>query len=804
MKIRLFSDRLIKEESCFQLHRAGVADGVDLPVPIGREPDAPFHIVHSDPDHLAYLVGLIVLQAWAFGLDESETPLPQRRPVLVATSRPGRFAEAYLRLNLSSKPFRQYCIRRRITFFEKSIPLPLGNKDKSGYWDSFITEDDQRSLLHNFFPAYNVLKADSNPIVISGRQSLGRGDEEGPALIITKKPDTSALRLLIKRYSPLLAIFDRCDAPTTDVKIPKVIYHESIFSPTIAREGIEPGAVTCLPDARFEHFCSRANLTLIEPLESEDLASVWDDVDSAFQALIERLNQRRHPVIIEVYRNVYRLRNLLLSLPVGIQSYETALRVSGLPQSLWHDWSVSELLQALENRIPEIAALGEWEELILQELVNGFRQIESRLHQYSPKRESLLGAVKESLSQSRRVVLAVNGSSFAKGLKWVAQLPEPLGLGLPPDRVTTLTPEDVRTLEPDQDCIIHQVIDPQDIFSSLAKAGPRRLTFVLSRNELRFVGEQFFRLRRLFPDHKAHEKLLRPIYQQLERLRPVERMSRPDRHLTLFSDADFDLIKQMFGDGANTLDHGRVLVDTPSHPDENPAAEVKAYLVKLEGEKAVFLDTTVRVSYVSQDDNIVSGAPDSLEPGHRLIILNPAARESIAHRILITKRDEEMDQVIGQTIRKWQQELAAGIDRLGFSHAEVLQKIRELGSQRMASVVIGQWARGDVLGPQDPQDIRRVGLAIGSDWLIENWQRVGTALLILRKGHRLLGRQTTHIIQRAAVGDFELSRQDEEFLEQIGVTVGELQDAVTLLTVEAVSDDAKTVPINQLGQVVTI
>ena len=163
-----------------------------------------------------------------------------------------------------------------------------------------------------------------------------------------------------------------------------------------------------------------------------------------------------------------------------------------------------------------------------------------------------------------------------------------------------------------------------------------------------------------------------------------------------------------------------------------------------------------------------------------------------------------MDQAVGVAIKKWQEELAEGIRRLEVPYSEVLRRIQELGSQRISPVVIGQWARGDVLGPLDAHDIRRTGEVVGSGWIVENWQRIGWALVVVRSGHRLLGRQITGIIQRAAVGDYRLARQDEEFLEQIGITMGELQDAVTLIKIEAVSHDSRVVPIEQIGKVVPI
>lgn len=804
MKIRLFPREFLRDHGCFGLFKADAGGESELPVPIEGDSGIPFHIVHSDPDHLAYLAGLIILQAWTYGIDEPGNPPFERRPLLVITDSPGRLGEAYLRLNLPPERIKQVSNRRRVTLYLRTGEVPNASRDKSGYWDVYIQPDERRIRLHNLFPACYILGVDREPRLIASRQHLGHGDDAGPALLITRRSDRDTVHKLISRYTPLLVLVHAPEVtvPSMSADAPTVIYHESIFSPALAREEPEKITLCCLPDARFERFCSQARLCFVEPGEAENVRRLWADVDGALQSLIERVDQRRDRVVVEVHRAASRLRNLLLSLPVGIQSYEKALLASGLPPALWHGWSVSELLQALESRIPEMAAIGEWEDLILRELVDGFRRLEDLLKHDSPKREPLLSAVRESLAQSRRVVLLVNAPSLATGLRWAARLPEPLGLGLPPDDVTVRTPEETRALRPDEDCVIHQVFDPHNIFSVLARAGLRQITFILLRNELRFVGERFLRSRRLFPDHPANRILLHPIFEQVGRLEPASRVARRDQTSTLFSDYEFEMVMRIFNQGPRDLDHGTVLVDQPDPGAEEVAVEVPAYLVRLEGESAVLLEVGSRVSYLRDEETIVTGQVVTLEPGDGLIIVSAGARESIAHRILSARRGEEMDHTAGIAIRKWQEELGGGIRRLDVPYIQVLRRIRELGSQRITPAVIGHWARGNVLGPLDAHDIRRIGQVVGSSWIVENWQHIGWALVVVRSGHRLLGRQITRIIQRAAVGDYRLARQDEEFLEQIGITMGELQDAVTLLKVKAVSRDSRVVPVDQIGKVI--
>ena len=805
--IRLFPEQFLQHDKCFGLFKLGEHGQLDLPVTVEGDAGIPFHIVHSDPDHLAYLVGLIVLQAWTSGIDELGIPPAERRTVVVVTDKPGRFGEAYLRLHLPTAKIEDLSVKRRVTLYEKTGRAPEATTDKAGYWESYLKPGDERTRLHNFFPACQILRAGANPKNIASREHLGRDDDAGPAVLITRKSDKETLRALQRRYRPLLAIFD-ADAvavPGSGLETPTIFYHESIFAPELIRRDAGQIVLRCLPDARFERFCSQASLRLVEPQEPESLTKIWKGVDDALSALIERMDQRRNRVIVDAQRSVSRLRNLLLSLPVGIEPYEQALLVSGQPESLWYHWSITQPLQALESRLPEMAALGEWEELILQELVDGFRQLAAMLQKDSPKRVSLLTAVNERLSTSRRVALVVTRQSVANGLKWVLRLPEPHGLGFPADKVTAITVDEIRTLDQDQDCIIHQVFDPHETFSALTRAEPRQIIFILLRNELRFAGERFLRSRQLFPNHPAYETLLSPVYQQVEHLEPLSILSRGDRKSTLFSDDDFEMVTRMFNQQPSTIEHGMVLFDdSDDRAEKEMLSETPAYLVRLEDESAVFLDAASRLSYVQTDDTIAVGPVDALEPGHRLIIVNPAARESIAYRIFAAKGEEESDEANIRTIKLWQLELENGILRLGLTYSDILRRIQELGSVRISSLVVGQWARGDVLGPLDRRDIYRIGQVIGSEWLIQNWQRVGLALLMVRSGHRLLGRHITRIIQRAAVGDSELTKRDEEFLQQIGITMGELQDAVTLLAIEAVSSETKVVPTDQIGKIIPL
>src|SRR5262249_3119105 len=112
MNIRLFPERFLKDDACFELFRPGTDGAIELPVTIEGKSGVPLHIVHSDPDQLASLCALIVLQSWLYGIEELELPPERRRPLLIVTDSPGRFGDAYLRFQLPAQRIRELSERR--------------------------------------------------------------------------------------------------------------------------------------------------------------------------------------------------------------------------------------------------------------------------------------------------------------------------------------------------------------------------------------------------------------------------------------------------------------------------------------------------------------------------------------------------------------------------------------------------------------------------------------------------------------------------------------------------------------------
>src|SRR5262249_19116913 len=157
-------------------------------------------------------------------------------------------------------------------------------------------------------------------------------------------------------------------------------------------------------------------------------------------------------------------------------------------------------------------------------------------------------------------------------------------------------------------------------------------------------------------------------YQQVERLSPATSVTKRTRTSTLATDAEFRMLMRMFEGELSTADYGTVLTEGEDEGNGELRTEVLASLIRLEDDSAVFLEGAGRVTCICGDDTIACKRADSLEPGDRLIVVAPEAREFIACRVLSARRDEERDTPANRTIQQWQQELATGISRLELSH----------------------------------------------------------------------------------------------------------------------------------------
>ena len=811
MKTLLFSGEFYHRDNCFGLYMEPDTNRRPPFVETEFEPCEAVHIVCGDAQIVAFLAGLIALQAWTYGMGDDGIPLPERRPVLVVTDTPGRFGEAFLQLRLPIAQIEPLCIRRRVKLYEKT---GRAGTDAASYWENLVRERDSRNRFHNFFPAYAILRSGAEPKPISDRELLGRADDAGPAVLISRCMDREVVIKLITKHRPfLLLIRSENSAAALGTGLPTVICHDSIFAPEISEVSQDAATCRCLPDPAFESFCQGSGFNVVQPELPPDAARLLSDADGALVSLSEELAKPLRRLVRDVARTALRLRRLLWSLPVGVEAYEQGLVLSQLPATLRFDVSVNRLFEALRGRMPEMAALGEWHELIIQVLVEDMGKLTQLLARQSPKRVALMDVIRGAKAGTKRSpALVVDSKPLAAAIRHSLAFPAPTGLGELANDLAILPVTEISQLEPGQACVISGAFEPEQIFPPLSRSGPHPITAILYPGELRFLRARLERARELFPTHPAVPTLILPMLTNIGAADPKMRPLAPLQA----SGLDLGTLLRSLSRQRETDRVGTILTDMERPRPDDGGTTVRAHVVELESEErsrmAVLLTRDAHVSYVRNDDSICTGSLLDLQPGDRLIRIDPVLRESLREKIFSANPLQQTEPELQAIAKRWRAELVAGIRApksrpdIGESltHAEVLLRIRARGSTIITPATIGHWARGTVHGPQDINDILRVGQAIGSEWLMDHWREVGLALIAIRSGSISLGHQITKLIQRAALGDLELSADEQQFLEQTGITMGELQDAATLITVSAVSPDTTEVPSERVGNVFVV
>jgi hypothetical protein len=136
-------------------------------------------------------------------------------------------------------------------------------------------------------------------------------------------------------------------------------------------------------------------------------------------------------------------------------------------------------------------------------------------------------------------------------------------------------------------------------------------------------------------------------------------------------------------------------------------------------------------------------------------------------------------------VSHWRRVLAASYRRF-VTYEKLAASLREQGCM-LQTQTIRLWVIGVTIGPEDPQDVWRVGRVATDEVLLTHHAEVVRAMRSLRGAHVQLGRRVSdlalHVGAAAAAG--HLSR-DEVIDERSGLTAADFQDSLDLLTVRSI------------------
>jgi hypothetical protein len=229
-------------------------------------------------------------------------------------------------------------------------------------------------------------------------------------------------------------------------------------------------------------------------------------------------------------------------------------------------------------------------------------------------------------------------------------------------------------------------------------------------------------------------------------------------------------------------------VDPPALPAPGEGTgSVEAILISFDN-GAGFFEPNCLVSKL-HEGTIKEVAAKSLRPGDRIVLIEREAKRDL-FTIIVEKLEDLPDFTPTVTlIEEWHERARHAGLRCGLDNEQILARMN--GTRITDPGTIGCWIKGIRHGPNDPEDIKRFGKAVGDEFLVKKWETIGRALTIIR-GHRIkVGKMLGAAITGASSTDME---DNGYFDRRLGIHYSDLVEAVSAHVVREVSDTPAPVP----------
>ena len=150
-------------------------------------------------------------------------------------------------------------------------------------------------------------------------------------------------------------------------------------------------------------------------------------------------------------------------------------------------------------------------------------------------------------------------------------------------------------------------------------------------------------------------------------------------------------------------------------------------------------------------------------------------------------------------IQRWQEEIAESARKSNLALEEILNQMRQRGSELQTPQTIRLWLDGRVLCPNKLADLQRIAEILNMSFVQQYHREIARAATRLRGIHIRLSRRLNQWLQYGAV---ETSpNQINDFIDSdLGITFNDFQDALRLLTVKEIKHEEGLFVISDLGQ----
>jgi hypothetical protein len=182
------------------------------------------------------------------------------------------------------------------------------------------------------------------------------------------------------------------------------------------------------------------------------------------------------------------------------------------------------------------------------------------------------------------------------------------------------------------------------------------------------------------------------------------------------------------------------------------------------------LSAQSRVSVLKENGDIGRKVAEELTVGETLLLLDRAA-DDIYDLFVESAHQKDQLRKAESVVERWRSILHDGLSS-GMTEDELVNELQDRGSDISDPMTILNWRSGGAIGPQDPEDVRRV-LAIFEPEMEPTYEATVDAMKRIRKEHRDIGRRARRAIEAQMGGSIagDLTTDLPEDINQVSQDV---------------------------------
>ncbi len=197
------------------------------------------------------------------------------------------------------------------------------------------------------------------------------------------------------------------------------------------------------------------------------------------------------------------------------------------------------------------------------------------------------------------------------------------------------------------------------------------------------------------------------------------------------------------------------------------------------------------ISYRGDGEQVEEIYIRALRPGNLVAFIPGQRRQSLYDLIISRIHGHPSIELHLALVRRWQEDLRKAYWNWQGNLEELLRQMQRRGSHIVSSLTLKNWLNGQILCPQDREDLRRLADILELEFVQNYYLRIYRAASFLRGLHIDIGKGLSQFILKLATGK-RTNDQGQIISEELGLSLRDFRDSLLILRVRSV--EMKTGP----------